>query len=654
MGIAIRIGLTGQRAGGPVNLFPQDTSAITMRSGSSNVALTTQADLLMRGFVNGIQWRLGNDFARFVGPSGGLVGEYFFGCFIVYSANAANLSMSANVWTEETTGGALTSPTDTAQGEVVLSSEAKLVWVTGRCTTVGSPSNFLLGTITAPADATRFAAGWNLFLREGQGYNGAEMAALVLQRLRANGQATLVLNGSGESYVESRLSGSLIRRGFVAFPTPLITTYPCVFNFQQDYVAGVAQGLATDDVAPDHALGTTIAGNHGWIVGQVTASGHGKTAADIGSIWATGGNQFVLLGIVNSNAVILARRTSNVVPVTGTYTHVSGAANTANIVGTAVSSRQLYPPFQNYSMSVTRDGQPVSGTTGTFTYATSVRFVEQYDVLDRPEVISWFEEIADGSTIVPSGRTPSYRVENVYEFDREGGCSVYRRMIAINNTAFVDTMQFQAGRRTNITQYYLPDTIAFTHSGTPVNYALIEPADRTSSGALPSVLFTPAQCEPTGDLALRIVSIGDATMAMGFLPELDAEETTRRALCTELVWEIRGNSDKVYARVAHYGSTTLTPGTDFEAWGYRAIFPNDAARTSRYIIRRSSGAAYLFADWHDKAFTDQIKLPGDLWGRAFEVVSSRNATISAGTFGGSLDVPVSCVGDYGYIVLRLT
>jgi hypothetical protein len=646
---------SGGNKGFPVNLYPSDTNALTMRSGSVNVELTDQQDLLMRGFANGIQWRAGNDFARYEGPSSGLLGKYFFGCFIVYSENAANLSMSANVWTEETSGGPLAGGTGQAQGEIILSDQSKLVWATGRCSQSGTPSNFLLGTTTGPADTTRFAAGWHVFIGQVP-YIGADMAELVLRRLRTNGSATLFLAGTGsvESHVESRLSGTLIRRSFRAFPIPQITTQPCCFNFHEDFVSGIGQGLATDEIAPDHVFLTTLAANHGWIVGDITASAHGKTTSDIGSVWSTGGDEFVLLGIVNTNRLIIARRTTNVLPTVATYTHVSGAANTANIVAGSVTSRQLYPPFQNYSMSVSRDGSPVAETSGTFPYSHFVRFTESYDVLDRPEVISWYQESADGSTIIPSGKDPSYRVTNVYEFDREGNLSHYRKLSALKSMLFEDTMQFQAGRRTNVTNYYFPDTIAFTHSATSVNYSLIEAADRTSAGGLPSVFIRAAECEPAGDLALRMMAIGSATLAMGFLPELDAEETERRNLCTDLVWEIRGNTDKVYARVADYGNTTISAETEFEAWGYRCIFPNDAARTARYIVRRSSGVAYIFADWHDFAGADQIKIPGDLYGRNYEVYSTRNATVSAGTFGGSVGVAVDATGDYGYIILRVT
>ncbi|MDC5140682.1 pyocin knob domain-containing protein, partial [Acinetobacter baumannii] len=81
-----------------------------------------------------------------------------------------------------------------------------------------------------------------------------------------------------------------------------------VFNFASDYVNGVLQRNLGDDVAPMRLDGTTVGANHGYRKTNLTAANHGKTTADIGSIWTNGTKEFVIVEIVSSSILSVTSR----------------------------------------------------------------------------------------------------------------------------------------------------------------------------------------------------------------------------------------------------------------------------------------------------------------------------------------------------------
>lgn len=472
----------------------------------------------------------------------------------------------------------------------------------------------------------------------------------------APGTATVYLASAGgtSSYVQSALSGATIKREFVAFPQQTnLTAMPVCLNFTVDSVNGVAVRTTNDDVAPDHILGATLGANHGWTVGTCTATAHGKVLTDQGSVWATGGNEYIIVQVIDANTLVIARRTANTAPVTGTYTHVSGATNTGNISVSAVTSAQWYPPFENYQMRVIIDGQEVTERDAIFSYRQNVQFIESYDILDRSEVVTWWEANGDGGTLIPNG-DPSCTVTICYEFDRYGQLTIYRDFVALKSMLFADMMALQAGRVTGATHYYIPQTIAFTEAGNSFNYALKEVANRLSANGYGANYITPARCEATGPMADRFLSLhgSDYVFAMGFLPVGATGLSARRTNCTDFAWEVRGTSDKVYARVADKGDYIMSAGDKYSTIAYRWIGPKPTARTASYPVL-TQGKGYFFADWHDVAKVDRVKLPVEFLGRTFTVYGSKNATVISDTLTGDLQVNVAATGSYGFVALEI-
>lgn len=640
------------------------------RSNSSVVALD-QIEMQARGLSRGIQWRDGNEFFRYA-SGGSLLNKYYFAAFVIYSEDGSNLIAGPTCFME-TSGGGLTEPvTGVTEGFYPISETARIVWETGIINE--DVPNFLVGSAIAPdVPGTRFASEVTLFLSDApldkdqslllvNTAAAARAQALKYSRTSGggvapqSGLATLYLApvGPESSYVESGLSGSIIRTDFVAFPSQTrVDVYPVTFNFASNTVDGVTVRTAGDDIAPDHILVATLGANHGWTIGRCTATGHGKALADQGAIFSSGGVECMIVQVIDVNTLTLARRMANTAPATGTYTHVSGATNTASFSVSAVTNAQWYPPFENYQMRVVVDGRETSDRGTIITYRNTVQFVESYDLLDRPDVITWWEANGDSGNLIPNG-DPSCTVTICYEFDRYGQLTIYRDFTALKTMAVADLMGLQAGRAGNPTGYYLPQTIEFTEGAETFNYSLIEPADRLSSGGLPANFITPARCEPTGPLADRFLSLygSDYVFAMGFLPVGSTGLAERRTNCTANVWEIRGTSDKVYGRYLDVGDTTLFAGDTYSTIAYRWIGPKPAGRTSSYPIL-TQGADYFFADWHDFSGLDRIALPVEFLGRDFEIVASRNAAVISQTLTGNLLVNVAATSGYGFIQMKV-
>lgn len=503
---------------------------------------------------------------------------------------------------------------------------------------------------TVPADAVRLT-GWDGQLSRAEFFDSLTQSAAIMGK-----RARVVLAGEGnaESYVEVVRDGATIRRGMRVWPQAKINE-SCVLNFTRDVVNGQEIRTMVDDPAPYRAMGTTIGANHGYAMYSVSCAVHGKTAADIGSVYTDGTAQYVIVGINGANALWITRRTDNGVVPVATFSHVSGGVNTASIVGTAATFNQMYPPFSNRTIQVFVDGIMVEEHEAEIYYSDSVQFVETYDVLEKNDIVEWFVSTGGPGPVPAPAATPAFSVSITYCYDIEGQCTIYtdflaRKSIALQDIMFVMGVRMNTGVDGEI-QYYIPKTLPVTHEGVAYDYANIDSADTSAwSGRLN---FTPARCEPTGILADRVVQLSDHYgFAMGYLPVQDAGLAERRANATVKALQISNSSGKVYMSAIDKGAITLAAGDYFSAIAYRNIVLRSEARTSQYAVR-TNGADYLYIDWHVSG-VDRVPVPPDFVGREFEVVEkSSNVSVLSKALTSNLIVSVGASASYGYLILKV-
>lgn len=620
---------------------------------AATIADVTQRDLVERGMRRGMIWPATPQFALWTADADPL-NRWVFGGFVCYADSPADLLTGAVIY-QEGASGALTFLSSLTTGYVDLTPNLRLVWAHGQATAAGTVK-FRLGS-AASAAGLRIVTGFNLFTA-GRALNVQNAVRNILQKAAltetGTGGPTSVGavfryggTGAAESYVEGRLGPDMIRRVFNTEPST--ETNRPVFNWLRDYIDGVLVRQGNDDAAPYTIMGRPIGGNHGHQSSVVTVAGHGKTVADQGSIYASGGHEYIIVRVLTADTMEISRTTDTGNPPVAAYTHVRGGANTAGFTVTAAVSGQWYPSFQHRKTIVRVDGQTISAA-GDYVYRSAVQITESYEILDKAALVSWWEANAASDT-TPQGVAPAAIVSHTYAFDAEGQCTIYTDFLAVTEFPFEKLMMLQAAKST-ATQYYVPKALPFTAASQTVDYARKVDASFVSANSLQEVIFTPDRQEASGLTIDRVMAISPGGIhAIGFLPVQDAEPVRRRSITSAKTLRLSG-ADKIYPSGVDMGLRTTTPGEYYSWVAYRNLFPVQSDRTGVYIVRSNAGA-YLYADWHDVAKIDALDLPPDLLGRMITVIEARNAVILTTAATGALRVQVNATGDYGYLVLRL-
>lgn len=428
-----------------------------------------------------------------------------------------------------------------------------------------------------------------------------------------------------------------------------------VFNFASDIVNNVIQRASlNDDVAPMRMDNFTIGANHGYEKSNLTLTGHGKTVVDIGSVWSSGGKEYVIVDIVSVDVLSITSRTDNVAFSLSTLTHVSGATNTASFTPTATTSRQWYPSIRDRKLTCFVDNKLTDlSVVATHEFKNTVKFLESYSIMKKSDMLEWL--IANkGVNHANYAAVPCYTVDFGYTFDHECGCTIYfggvgRKTVALQDQMIAQSIQLDQG---NGTVYnYIPKATQFTAGGYTYNFSQLENL-YSKNPSVPLLLTAALQDAGTNPID-RIVMLNDQVgYATGYLPILDAAPDVRPTNASRKYLEIRNDTLKVYPRLIDSTSISqINDGDAFAAIAYRKYFKRSVDRTCKYVVRSEMGD-YLYLDWHT-AKTDEIELPAELVGREFEIFEkSSNVTLLSKFASNSILVKIDASKSYGYLVLR--
>lgn len=632
------------------------------RSGSPSVDLTTQSDLIARGYTRALSWRTSSDFIRST-INAAIVGKYVTSGYLCYSENPADLVSSSTIYSEDATGGISALDATTYAGLVVLSS--RLVYVYRQALiSQATAVNTLTGSAVGPAQSnSRFCTGFiscvtdepiaesafvDFIFTNDKTRVAARLQAQAVTLAIVKKRALLELGGQGGT---TTITGTKYIRKVSPFKFQSIATSN-VFNFDADYI-GVSPIMlnTTDDVAPVHANGSTLLANHSYKGCKYTAAAHGKLDADIGSIYSSEGNQYVLTNIVNTDTLWVADTLSNgdTYPINLSLVYVSGGVSTANIAVTTKSVDQMYPCYADYEMTVVVDGVIVDDYNSTMYFENNVTFNESYGLLKREDIIAWY--ITSGNASLNVGGPVALLQTVAYQFDWEGNCTISADYTCFDSLLIADIMALQAAPSIS-NYYYIPKTIEFTHDSAQLNFSMIEPSDVVSTGGGTSVYFYANRLDASAIPSDRWLQIGDyGVFAMGFLP-VGSAGVNRSENVTDKTMEIRGNTNKMYPRLLDVNDFTAVKGDSWGCVAYRNIHKPHSGATANYPVR-TSGDDYYYIDYHNTNELVSIPMPEDFVGREFEIVESRNITAVSKVISHKFNCLVNCVGDYGYLVLRV-
>ena len=452
------------------------------------------------------------------------------------------------------------------------------------------------------------------------------------------------------------IKAGLLELGVKVF-NPLTYIGNPVFNFNNDKYNNVTIRVNGDDVAPVRMMGATIGANHGYSRSNLTLASHGKTNADVGSVWTDGTNQWVIVQINSTSVIGVTCRTANIgfsssLPI---LTHVSGATNTASFTPTAVSLVQWYPMLKNHSVKLYADGNQITDTTIDSGYDQTLKVVESYDLMEKSDIVEWLI-LNGGKEVTSYSATSALNVNNVHSFDETGGDTLYANFFTYKAlSSATDLMFTQSARLTpgvdGLIKYYVPRSIPFVHES--VNYDFSIPSSAEGLVLTNRIDFTVAKTEVGKAVPDRLVMFNNTIgYAVGYLPILDADPSVRNSLTSKGI-QISQFEAKVYPYLVD-GLTTLDAGANYTCVAYRKYFkrPAETRRTVEYNVQSDYGN-FLFLDWHGGDFKDTIILPEHMQNKSFDVIEKTdNVTLLTKVATGQIAVQIGTVTSNARLILK--
>lgn len=158
---------------------------------------------------------------------------------------------------------------------------------------------------------------------------------------------------------------------------------------------------SSDETNPQIINGLYIGSNHGAMGARVTSNNHGKTQADVGSVWTDAkGTKWDLIRVEDANKLFfLQQKTYDLATqdfgfsgaITGPLTYVSDGVNTESITVTSYSATQTFPSIANveHTFYLVRDGEMIefdNRITGVSYKADELVVVEDYDIINPASI----------------------------------------------------------------------------------------------------------------------------------------------------------------------------------------------------------------------------------------------------------------------------
>lgn len=421
---------------------------------------------------------------------------------------------------------------------------------------------------------------------------------------------------------------------------------------------------STDDSAPSYMNGSYVGGGHSWNQGRsVVATGHGKTYADIGSVYKdTSDREFVILRIVDANTLWMISKNQatdgysyTFVAPEGTLTYLSNGSNTGSI---GVESSSLlgntYSTEKAVSLKILIDNKEI--TEFKDYSGSNVKIIEEYYALDLPSIIQdvinnrpeggYTENIMFNSF----DTEPVFKNTIVYEVQQNGVMLItttfrtYKK-VNFNFNGFIQFLTLAEGG------VYIPKTKPFTVGERTYNLNLIED---WSTPIASSTNLTSTYWEDEDSPPDRVINLNDdVVFQTGYLTDRGVGLNRKDRVATAI--NLNPN-DKIYP----YGDSNarvLDENSFMSCVNFRSFQnpeDNPEGRTSLMQFE-IGGETFIYIDYHEP-LTDYIEVSSSLTGRKIEVYENVGDVIlmSDVVSGDSIEI-LSTVedGDYGFIILKI-
>lgn len=398
------------------------------------------------------------------------------------------------------------------------------------------------------------------------------------------------------------------------------------FNFISTAYDGTHIHSTHDDITPVRTF-NTVGANHGY-TSIVSLPNTNKVAADLGSVWTDGTNEFVLLRIVagrlifsvpyteNSSGIVNA---PNINP-SATLTHVSNATNTQSISITGVTAAQLYPSTGKVLSQYKVDGKAINDD-GIY-YGDEVTITDSYDILDYKAIVEWAKSNV-GKDYANSRNSIEgvLRISNTYQYYDAGKCSTSHSIYALKNVSMNRTgvLQSQAIQHPSMTVYryaHNVDTVSGVNFKTPINLSTYSTnCNVTRDNLIDSSKPVDRYVDYIGSGSNELIAF-----TMGHvIDKTNSKHSDRMANIPNVFWDFR-STKKSYPTVLE--GKVLQAGDYYNFQGYRNYYiPKSTTLNSN--VSSDKSVDYIYIDEQSSGSFKAVK-DDSLIGKKLELIDSRN------------------------------
>lgn len=426
-----------------------------------------------------------------------------------------------------------------------------------------------------------------------------------------------------------------------------------------------------DDSTPVHYNGTYIGANHGaFIVQQVVSTGHGKTAADVGSVFNNNAIDYTLMRVVDANTLWFI---SDNISTTSTWKHVTTAisgtlvhqsgGSTSNVVITSCTINQLTCALNNQVKLAMLNGSEAITADGIYK-CDYLTIDNVYNIMNPTAIATYLRGRVGTATEQPfavNSIAADMRVQVRYEYAFNGSCNITTNLLALQDVLLTFAGIHQASVLTytgNTLHQYISKVKPVVAGG--VTYDVANVAD--ISGTLSAgIILTPSTWLYPDDAPDKFVQIVRQGGVNRFGQILGYSRTRGRT-----VRELRANaseagfvhtSKKMYPKAVlgnQFAGNILTRGTGLSFAAYRAMFDytlvSDCTAFTWYV---DNGDVFVVYDTHVAVTMKALPIPQDFRGRTVSVVEKSSSVTLHDDIVGYDGVYVSSTG-YGYVTLKLS
>lgn len=430
-----------------------------------------------------------------------------------------------------------------------------------------------------------------------------------------------------------------------------------------------------DDSTPWNINGTYIGANHGCSdLREVTAPGHGRTAADSGSLWEdAAGTRFCLLKILDKDRLWFLSENFGQGALWKFRTTIAGTRLTRKEPATelavaGVRMAQLTPACRIKLQQYLADGStPLA--EGRPVRCARLDVVEQYDIINPASLLA--DVVAHpgmARDFVAAQLDAVIANRIVYRFYPNGANVINHTATALQDFTLGYMGFIQSARLTkgdfDTLEYYIPKTRPFTQDGIAYDFRSIQ----DYSFPLPSpVRFSAANqnIESAANPPDRFVqflgrkaggrTVHEVGYALGYSLTQGLTRPEERSRNAAVAITLHTTSKSYPVAVDSKQGLQVAAGTEFDCVAYRQYFHPAAERaTSCVFWHEEMGETMVYADYHRPVDRELLELPHELTGKPFTVVEKTpSVTVHGDRKIAPGGVEVSVHGDYGHVVLRI-